>query len=570
MRFLNRGGRSRYPAKRGSSTPGHSPMSVNLLKISSQRRPWRLGKFAGGALAAAMTIGACSGSGESPGDTGFQGDPASADDRASEDWEHARGRCDNLRADGTITNRSGEPAAFVVTYSFTYSDPSSGPGFESERTPVLSDGRSHAYRLSPSSLTEAATDCRFIGIERVELSDDELAKGGEAQEAAPDEALDAGEVDPVWYVDDYPGRILEARVADGAFFARVVDTEGYTIVRGDLSTGDVDWAAEVDRPIETFAPDGQGGVVLGLDYELRHVGSDGEQSWSVRPLQRPQGREQGVSAASIEQIDIVGDTVLVGGHGALAEVDLATGTGRWYLDHASDQVDGRDFAGGGAIARLLDGDLALVAGGSSTNDRLVLLDRSDPAGPSIVWSREEPPHLFALSDEEDLLVTVQGGQYADDLVALDVATGDEIWQVEADETLGGNTLGHPRIIRDEVVVVQRSGGSDGWDLQTGDPAWRTDDREAHLDWRDSTDGHVSAAGDPLDGQAVGLQDGPGLRIAVIDADGTLRSGQIRVDDGAIGSVSSLEVEGTLALITTSSTSPSEPSKLWLVDLSALD
>lgn len=174
---------------------------------------------------------------------------------------------------------------------------------------------------------------------------------------------------------------------------------------------------------------------------------------------------------AVVQIDVTGGAVLVGGAKSVAEIDLESGTRRWHLL----QDEARNFFGAGNFVRFLDGDLALVG----ARGGLVLLDRAAPGEPSVVWSREDAPAGVAVSDDEDLLVMTTGD---DDLVALDMATGDKIWRVESDGARGESAIAPPRIIRDEVIVVPRSGGPDGCDRQTGELAWHNDDREAFFDW----------------------------------------------------------------------------------------
>lgn len=397
--------------------------------------------------------------------------------------------------------------------------------------------------LGAAALVALLTAC---GGTALPVTGDAGGAGAGTPTTGSDEAF--GMLEPVWVVDDFAGSIQAVEVADGVMFVAGSRPGGDVIFRADLETAQIDWAVEqLDFSVDLIAADGEGGVVAVFGNELRAFDADGEQRWATVPLR---ARDGGASAG-IDAIAVDDDGVLVGGdvYGSAAEISLADGQRRWFLQQDTTVTDDATFLGAGGDVAFLDADTALLAGGGSRDYTVVSVDRDSGR---VGWTRqtEAAPRLVV----GDRALFFRDSDTA--LVAVDPATGEDRWRVE-DDGWDGDPLIEPVRLVGDVVVGRNIAGMTAWDAGNGEQTWTLDDREV-IPLQTSPVEH--------DGRLVGLISASVL--SVITQDGEPTSGQFW--EGMSGTVEILEVEGDRALVAGRGSTDQQPSLLWLLDLTDLE
>jgi outer membrane protein assembly factor BamB len=250
---------------------------------------------------------------------------------------------------------------------------------------------------------------------------------------------------------------------------------------------------------------------------------------------------------------VQGDAVLVGGdvYGAAAEVSLADGSVRWFLQQDQTATEQAAFLGAGEFVGFLGEDTAILSGGLAAHYTVVAVDR---ASGEIVWTRFSPVPPRALLVDDDLLV-LRTAETA--LAALDPASGEDHWVV-AEPAWEDDGLRAAARVAGDVVILATIDEVIGLDRATGEEVWRTDDREAQV---------FNSVPTPFDDRVVGFAAQPTI-LALQSSDGTVRSG-LFWDGGPVGTVDLLAVDGDRALVAAGRSTNQQPSTLWLLDLTDL-
>jgi outer membrane protein assembly factor BamB len=371
-----------------------------------------------------------------------------------------------------------------------------------------------------------------------------------ADPSAPSGDTGPGALEPVWVFDDVAGAIQAIDAADGQMFVASSLPSGYLLWRGDLESGGTDWLLEDVTPaIERVAADGQGGVVTVSGNQLRAYDDEGEERWTNAPLRAGEG----VASAGIDSIAVRDDAVLVGGdvYGAAAEVSLADGSVRWFLQQDRTATEDAGFLGAGEFVGFLDEDVAILSGGLAAHYTVVAVDR---ASGEVIWTRFSPVTPRALLVDDELLVLRTSETT---LAALDPVTGEDRWVVEEPAWEDDGLRGPARVAGD-VVIVSTIDEVTGLDRATGDEVWSSGDRDAQV---------FNSLATPFDDRVVGFAAEPTI-LALQSPDGSVRTGRFW-DDGPVGTVDLIAVDGDRALVAAGRSTNQQPSTLWLLDLTDL-
>jgi len=502
--------------------------------VLSTERPRRII----GAALLAVLLGACSGGGGS-GDGGRAGGD---EDRS---YEIAAKPCDPIRGAGTITNRAGEPAAFVVQVKYDYADGDVRP-FQTTTTPVLADGESFDFSAGPDPTGGTPSSCTILGAERVEADQAEVAEVEDREAARPTGEATSETVSPLWTQTGINGSVRVVALHDGVGFLASDLPGGSAIFSIDAEDGSLIWEIEADLRWEALIPDGRGGVLAVSGNLLVSFDDEGEQRWSERALLNADSG----GAGTVDHVVVDGDLVVAGGSapGALAGLDLDTGEQRWYV-HQDEALDDEPIGFGGASDHLSISDHGLlVAGGTPSLRHLVLFDLGGD-DPEVVWS--VPDAGQNLASDGDVAVNAVG----DTVTAYDVATGDELWSV-SDESWERAAPADPAIVED-VVIVSRGSGTVALDLTTGEQRWA--DPDLAPAW--TTIGGEARIGDAVFGMV-----GPTHNL-LIAADGS--TVEVEVDEAITGTVDSVATEDGRVLLAARGSTSRQPSTAWVLDLAAL-
>ncbi|HTR54568.1 MAG TPA: PQQ-binding-like beta-propeller repeat protein [Kofleriaceae bacterium] len=199
------------------------------------------------------------------------------------------------------------------------------------------------------------------------------------------------------------------------------------------------------------------GIVLGLDA------ATGAIRWrhALAPDAQPTARALFASPTAD------GGDVVVGHEREVAALAGATGTPLWSADPVPDATDSQSLA---AIA---------IAGGVAVgtfNRQLGGVIAWDRASGRELW-RHEGPDVLAINASplvaNDSAYVVAG---TDDVLALDLATGDTRWQTRLDDAgfaWGNATVGTPVLARGVLVVPTLYGALVALDAESGAELWRS-------------------------------------------------------------------------------------------------
>lgn len=257
-----------------------------------------------------------------------------------------------------------------------------------------------------------------------------------AARVAPRQALTAALA--ARWITPVGGHLLSARpvIADHTIFATVTDLgdgDAGGVVAIDLSTGTVRWRTAL--PVQTrggvavvgdiVAVPRIDGVIVGLDV------TTGVERWryELRPHTAPE------AAATFASITADGDDLLIGQQRGFAVLAAADGHPRWRNDPVPEGQNSQ------SLAAVAVGD-GIVVG---TFNRL--------------W----------------------GG-----VQAWDRATGQPLWQLQSDDTIGINAT--PVIADHMVFIVNAAAHVTALDLATGAIAWRATLDPAGFEWGNATIG----------------------------------------------------------------------------------
>ncbi len=474
-------------------------------------------------------------------------DPASVvSGGGDEPYELRVGSCDPIRGDGTLTNRSGEPAAFEVTVAYQYTGEDI-PVLRTDETPVLADGEAFDFSVGPDPTRGSPSGCRIVGAERIAAADPDVEAVVEREEAAPDGERGSLTVEPAWMVAGINGSIRAVAAHDSVGYMASNLQQGGALFAIELETGALIWEVESDARFELLVPDGSGGVLAASGNLLVAFDGAGNTRWEAVPLRRAEG----VAAGSVEQIAIEGDLAIVGGSApaALAAVDLATGDQRWHL--AADEplaTDAIGFSGGADLVAATDHGV-LVSGGTPSLRHLALLDIGG-TDPTVRWSH---PDVGANASTDGTVVVDAVGST---VTAWDVASGAELWSVSDDAWELAPVAGAPAILGD-AVIVQRPGSTIALALTSGEQLWEDTTMPAYWSFLGSNVRH---------GQEVLGQVGT-TSYVLMAADGSLT--EIAVDADIRGTLGGAAADSGKVLLAAYGSTAAQGSTAFALDLEGM-
>jgi outer membrane protein assembly factor BamB/predicted phosphodiesterase len=280
---------------------------------------------------------------------------------------------------------------------------------------------------------------------------------------------DALDLAPRW-VTPVGGHVLSARpaIANGVVFVTVTDLgNGDTggVVALELATGKLLWRAVT--PIQVrggVAVVGDivvvpqiDGVVLGLDA------ATGTERWryALRPGTAPE------AAATFASVTADGPDVMIGHQRELAVLAASDGHRRWHADPVPEGENSQSLAAVAVGDGLVVGTFNRLWGGVQAWDRAT----GEP-----LWQRETTDTVGINAAPVIADHTVFYADAADEVTALDLATGQLKWHVALDPDQGfewGNaTIGTPAYARGVLIVPTLYRDVVALDAATGAELWR--------------------------------------------------------------------------------------------------
>ncbi|HET9988560.1 MAG TPA: PQQ-binding-like beta-propeller repeat protein [Kofleriaceae bacterium] len=280
---------------------------------------------------------------------------------------------------------------------------------------------------------------------------------------------DPTQLAPRW-VTPVGGHLMSARpaIANGVVFVTVTDlANGNTggVVALELATGKVMWRAVT--PIQVrggVAVVGDivvvpriDGVVLGLDA------ATGAERWhyTLRPGTAPE------AAATFASVTADGTDVMIGHQRELAVLAAHDGHRRWRADPVPEGENSQSLAAVAVGDGLVVGTFNRAFGGVEAWDR---------ATGQPLWKREDSDTVGINATPVIAGHTVFVADAADEVTALDLATGEVKWHAELDPDHGfewGNaTIGTPAYARGILIVPTLYSDVVALDAATGAELWR--------------------------------------------------------------------------------------------------
>jgi len=315
-------------------------------------------------FALAVGLAACGGG---DGDDSGDGDPAGSLDPSQ--YELRVSRCDAFRAEGTLTNNTGGPAAFEITAEFKVEGDLLP--LQSTTTDVLADGESDDFSIAQDVTGELGASCEIISVSLAEgapTADDpedqdaRSSSGGVFVTVGSNGTIRTSTDGRTWSDVDSgtSSALIDIAYAEGMFVA--VGGEGMILT----STDGTDWSA-VDSGTDeqltrvAFAP----GTWEAESRDSILTSSDG-QTWTSRAddvSYTPSFNDVHtvVDDGSSRRIAVVAPGTPGAADGALLVSD---GGGPWeVIETSGDYVHARDLA--------RDGDGLWVAVGGNNEGRIV-------------------------------------------------------------------------------------------------------------------------------------------------------------------------------------------------------
>jgi outer membrane protein assembly factor BamB len=326
--------------------------------------------------------------------------------------------------------------------------------------PALGPG-AHTVEVSAETATSRATTTATIN----------------ACDDAP--SADPLELAPRW-VAEVGGNLLSARpaIANGIVYVTVTDlANGNTggVVALELSTGKIVWRAVTPIQVrggvavvgEVVVVPQIDGIVLGLDA------ATGAERWryGLRPGTAPE------AAATFASVTADGADVMIGHQRELAVLAADDGHRRWHTDPVPEGENSQSLAAVAVGDGLVVGTFNRLFGGVQAWDRAT----GEP-----LWKREAADTVGINATPVIADHTVFIADAADEVTALDLATGDAKWHVALapDEGFewGNATIGTPAYARSgshrvlivptlyrDVVALDATTGAELW-RHTGLPS----------------------------------------------------------------------------------------------------